>query len=77
MSLQVCVETMMHLTCTNMPQTELENALDKVKLSPACAAVPLNINSPESGHSLVAAHSGAFPSGAESHVTELLSRCNQ
>ena len=27
---QVCVETMMHLTCTNMPETELENALDKV-----------------------------------------------
>ena len=30
MFLQVCVETMMHLTCTNMPQSELENALDKV-----------------------------------------------
>ncbi|CAL5228752.1 g11938 [Coccomyxa viridis] len=27
----VCVETMMHLTCTNMPQSELESALDKVK----------------------------------------------
>ena len=28
--MQVCVETMMHLTCTNMPVSELENALDKV-----------------------------------------------
>ncbi|CAL8464700.1 g4235 [Coccomyxa elongata] len=27
----VCVETMMHLTCTNMPESQLENALDKVK----------------------------------------------
>ena len=24
------METMMHLTCTNMPVSELENALDKV-----------------------------------------------
>jgi methylenetetrahydrofolate reductase (NADPH) len=29
--LQVCVETMMHLTCTNMPEAQLESALDKVK----------------------------------------------
>lgn len=28
--LQVCVETMMHLTCTNMPQDKLREALDKV-----------------------------------------------
>ena len=28
---QVCVETMMHLTCTNMPEAQLESALDKVK----------------------------------------------
>lgn len=28
--LQVCVETMMHLTCTNMPQDKLRDALDKV-----------------------------------------------
>ena len=34
---QVCVETMMHLTCTNMPQSELESALDKVNCSPANA----------------------------------------
>lgn len=27
---QVCVETMMHLTCTNMPQEKLEDALTKV-----------------------------------------------
>ncbi|EIE19820.1 methylenetetrahydrofolate reduct [Coccomyxa subellipsoidea C-169] len=27
----VGVETMMHLTCTNMPESQLENALDKVK----------------------------------------------
>ena len=27
----VCVETMMHLTCTNMPEKQLESALDKVK----------------------------------------------
>ncbi len=31
--LQVCVETMMHLTCTNMPESQLENALDKVRSS--------------------------------------------
>lgn len=29
--LKVCVETMMHLTCTNMPVEKLENALDTVK----------------------------------------------
>ena len=29
--LQVCVETMMHLTCTNMPESQLETALDKVR----------------------------------------------
>lgn len=28
--LQICVETMMHLTCTNMPQDKLSQALDKV-----------------------------------------------
>lgn len=27
---QICVETMMHLTCTNMPQDKLSQALDKV-----------------------------------------------
>lgn len=27
----VCVETMMHLTCTNMPQDKLREALDKLK----------------------------------------------
>ena len=26
----MCVETMMHLTCTNMPQEKLQEALDKV-----------------------------------------------
>ena len=35
---QVCVETMMHLTCTNMPVSELENALDKV--APCTYPVP-------------------------------------
>lgn len=29
--LQICVETMMHLTCTNMPVEKLEDALDNVK----------------------------------------------
>lgn len=29
--LKVCVETMMHLTCTNMPVEKLENALDTIK----------------------------------------------
>ena len=29
--LQVCVETMMHLTCTNMPEAKLSDALDKLK----------------------------------------------
>lgn len=33
MLVQVCVETMMHLTCTNMPEKQLETALDKVRLS--------------------------------------------
>lgn len=28
---QVCVETMMHLTCTNMPEEKLRDALDKLK----------------------------------------------
>ncbi len=28
--LQVCVETMMHLTCTNMPKEKLSEALAKV-----------------------------------------------
>lgn len=28
---QMCVETMMHLTCTNMPQEKLKEALDKVR----------------------------------------------
>ncbi len=28
--LQICVETMMHLTCTNMPKEELKKALDQV-----------------------------------------------
>jgi len=27
----ICVETMMHLTCTNMPRESLKSALDKVK----------------------------------------------
>ena len=41
--MQVCVETMMHLTCTNMPVSELENALDKVApctYSVSCLASP-------------------------------------
>lgn len=29
--LQFCVETMMHLTCTNMPVDKLDNALEEVK----------------------------------------------
>ncbi len=29
--LQVCVETMMHLTCTNMPVEKLESALKEVR----------------------------------------------
>ena len=28
---QVCVETMMHLTCTNMPRESLKAALDKAR----------------------------------------------
>lgn len=27
----MCVETMMHLTCTNMPEAKLRDALDKLK----------------------------------------------
>lgn len=42
MPLQVCVETMMHLTCTNMPQSELENALDKVSCSPSHACLVIS-----------------------------------
>ena len=34
-AVQVCVETMMHLTCTNMPEKQLETALDKARLSMA------------------------------------------
>lgn len=30
-ALQVCVETMMHLTCTNMPVEKLESALKEVR----------------------------------------------
>ena len=30
MCAQICVETMMHLTCTNMPVEKLEEALTKV-----------------------------------------------
>lgn len=30
-SVQICVETMMHLTCTNMPVEKLDDALDNVK----------------------------------------------
>jgi methylenetetrahydrofolate reductase (NADPH) len=33
LALQVCVETMMHLTCTNMPKEQLDTALNKVKLA--------------------------------------------
>lgn len=29
--LQICVETMMHLTCTNMPQSDLEAAMQRVR----------------------------------------------
>jgi 5,10-methylenetetrahydrofolate reductase len=29
----MCVETMMHLTCTNMPQEKLQEALDKARTS--------------------------------------------
>lgn len=29
--LQICVETMMHLTCTNMPVEKINHALDTVK----------------------------------------------
>ena len=29
---QICVETMMHLTCTNMPKEELKKALDQVMI---------------------------------------------
>lgn len=28
---QICVETMMHLTCTNMPIEKLESALKEVR----------------------------------------------
>ncbi len=28
---QICVETMMHLTCTNMPEEKLQSALDEVR----------------------------------------------
>ena len=28
---QICVETMMHLTCTNMPRESLKTALDKAR----------------------------------------------
>ena len=28
---QICVETMMHLTCTNMPRDSLKAALDKAR----------------------------------------------
>lgn len=35
---QICVETMMHLTCTNMPQEKLEEALTKVSRQELVAA---------------------------------------
>lgn len=28
---QICVETMMHLTCTNMPVVKINHALDTIK----------------------------------------------
>ena len=39
--LQVCVETMMHLTCTNMPKEKLSDALEKVGLTPLYFLQPL------------------------------------
>ena len=29
--MQICVETMMHLTCTNMPVEKIDHALDTIK----------------------------------------------
>jgi Methylenetetrahydrofolate reductase len=34
--LQFCVETMMHLTCTNMPMEKLDNALAEVCVRVLC-----------------------------------------
>ncbi len=36
--LQICVETMMHLTCTNMPVESLESALKEVRTRTAARA---------------------------------------
>ena len=43
----MCVETMMHLTCTNMPATKLDEALDKVRSLPAagCTRGPAELES--------------------------------
>ena len=37
---QICVETMMHLTCTNMPRESLKSALDKARTDPCDHAEP-------------------------------------
>ena len=39
---QVCVETMMHLTCTNMPEEKLESALAEVGIRTLCACMTPN-----------------------------------
>jgi methylenetetrahydrofolate reductase (NADPH) len=43
-AVQVCVETMMHLTCTNMPTEKLADALAKVRAAVANRQLQLSVH---------------------------------
>ena len=55
---EMCVETMMHLTCTNMPQEKLKEALDRVRSDGIQNILALRGDPPKGATSFTAVEGG-------------------